>query len=637
MEYLRSGNLEEKKYATSFTKPKAARYELYGIEEMIPNLWSPYKVAYDKDVAYGISHWEIIVKRENQKEYLLKETDFPRLHLHDIEDMFLLYLQNKLHHLKGDVQTDLVVALQFFIRITVLKHRVEDVQLGVESYQTKINLTRPQVLATGVDSKELYTIFYKPKGVIYESSNGKKCPMREDEVYKFRDATIMKVRDELKYQLHNFRLGYNEDMLTRPCVQDEAYQGRLFDNFQDEGKYEHAGLKVTRLQDNEEIMWSSLKRLTKTSQDVPSRLLCQGIGQSRIADRRGEPAPTSHFVGTNEALNGLGYNLNPKQLEPITHCLKEPLPRTTDVNSSEMSEELKARIESNRLKALERVVARKRALETEASKAIRATAIHVVNNLSDDATTKFPKATQMAEGGGLNIGSLKAFNLAFLQKWRWRLYSSPNALWVKIIKALHEQEGGFDNHGCKFNSTWARIVGSSNYLHSKDIIPLNSFRFQARLYRLEHDKDCLIINRIDNGPWSWNWSRTDIGVRNTAYLSDMFLEISLVDTHAVEDYCLCSMLNDGLFSIEVARRIIDSKLLPSLVPSTSWDKILPRKVNIFIWGLSLDRLSHRLNLSSRGIAIPKISCSSYNGNMESSNHVFFACDISMEVWRLVRN
>ncbi|GKD61564.1 hypothetical protein Tco_1299073, partial [Tanacetum coccineum] len=57
LECLRSGNLEENKYATSFTKPKAARYELYGIEEMIPNLWSPSKVAYDKDVAYGISHW----------------------------------------------------------------------------------------------------------------------------------------------------------------------------------------------------------------------------------------------------------------------------------------------------------------------------------------------------------------------------------------------------------------------------------------------------------------------------------------------------------------------------------------------------------------------------------------------------
>nr|GEY62585.1 RNA-directed DNA polymerase, eukaryota [Tanacetum cinerariifolium] len=128
-----------------------------------------------------------------------------------------------------------------------------------------------------------------------------------------------------------------------------------------------------------------------------------------------------------------------------------------------------------------------------------------------------------------------------------------------------------------------------------------------------------------------NWSRIDVGVRNMAYLCDMLLEISLVDTHPVEDSCLWSMENDSLFSVGVSRRIIDSKLLPSLVPSTSWDKILPRKVNIFIWRLSLDRLPHRLNISSCGIDIPKISCSSCNGNMESSNHIFFACDIAMEV------
>ncbi|GJU71692.1 hypothetical protein Tco_1263097 [Tanacetum coccineum] len=53
----------------------------------------------------------------------------------------------------------------------------------MESYQTKLNLTNPQVSAPGVDRTEPYTIFYKPKGVTYESRNGKRCLMREDEVY----------------------------------------------------------------------------------------------------------------------------------------------------------------------------------------------------------------------------------------------------------------------------------------------------------------------------------------------------------------------------------------------------------------------------------------------------------------------
>ncbi|GKE82192.1 hypothetical protein Tco_1552192, partial [Tanacetum coccineum] len=41
------------------------------------------------------------------------------------------------------------------------------------------------------------------------------------------------------------------------------------------------------------------------------------------------------------------------------------------------------------------------------------------------AWVKWPIILNSFDKGGLNIGSLKAFNLALLQKWRWRLLSSP--------------------------------------------------------------------------------------------------------------------------------------------------------------------------------------------------------------------
>ncbi|GKA71975.1 arginine--tRNA ligase, chloroplastic/mitochondrial [Tanacetum coccineum] len=44
---------------------------------------------------------------------------------------------------------------------------------------------------------------------------------------------------------------------------------------------------------------------------------------------------------------------------------------------------------------------------------------------------------------------------------------------------------------------------------------------------------------------------------------------------------------------------IDQNILPTLAHATTWDKSIPRKVNVFMWRLSLDRLPHRLNLSSR--------------------------------------
>ncbi|GJW32047.1 hypothetical protein Tco_0052079 [Tanacetum coccineum] len=55
LEYLKTEN-KEKKYVVSLTKPKAARYELEGLEEMIPKLWSSSKVKYDLNTALKIHH-----------------------------------------------------------------------------------------------------------------------------------------------------------------------------------------------------------------------------------------------------------------------------------------------------------------------------------------------------------------------------------------------------------------------------------------------------------------------------------------------------------------------------------------------------------------------------------------------------
>ncbi|GKE47819.1 hypothetical protein Tco_1479077 [Tanacetum coccineum] len=56
LEYLKGGSLR-KKYTTSITKTKAAKYDIPGIEDMVPLLWSPIKVAYDRHAVWGTSHW----------------------------------------------------------------------------------------------------------------------------------------------------------------------------------------------------------------------------------------------------------------------------------------------------------------------------------------------------------------------------------------------------------------------------------------------------------------------------------------------------------------------------------------------------------------------------------------------------
>ncbi|GKC21866.1 hypothetical protein Tco_1024016 [Tanacetum coccineum] len=231
----------------STTKSKAARYELKGIKDMVPNLWSPIKVVYDRYAFLGISHWrtkrqnfygyitkmvpkhdvystkrilsiisvkmnewyrygyleEIVVKRADQKLYTFKEGDFKRLHLNDIEDMLLLVVQNKLHNLDTNVV------------------------LGVESYQKKLNLTKPRTRDVDMSRRPAYTTLSNPQGVIYEDKLKRKRFMHVGELYKFSDGTLISVRDTLDQMLHELHLGYNTAMRGRQWTRLDQQRTRI--------------------------------------------------------------------------------------------------------------------------------------------------------------------------------------------------------------------------------------------------------------------------------------------------------------------------------------------------------------------------------------------------------------------------
>nr|GEU70822.1 retrovirus-related Pol polyprotein from transposon TNT 1-94 [Tanacetum cinerariifolium] len=153
MEYLKSSD-PERTYTTSITKTKVAQYEIKGIEDMLNkfskhNVYSTKKILRVKSVSVKKLHRyghlkEIVVKRVDRQFYKFKEGDFVDLHLNDIKHMLLLVVQHKQFHLIDSDIVDFIMALCMFTRSLVIKKRVEDLQLGVESYQKKLNITPPQ-------------------------------------------------------------------------------------------------------------------------------------------------------------------------------------------------------------------------------------------------------------------------------------------------------------------------------------------------------------------------------------------------------------------------------------------------------------------------------------------------------------
>ncbi|GJT47915.1 hypothetical protein Tco_0974072 [Tanacetum coccineum] len=124
----------------------------------------------------------------------------------NIEDMYVLKVQGKLHHLKVEYENDFINALLLYIRRVVIKNRIKDTQLGVESYQCTLNLTKPKLYISGIDHKIPYTTIGTEKRVVYIKYTMKSLMLRK-EVHKFCDGTLMKVQDNLQKILKENRLG----------------------------------------------------------------------------------------------------------------------------------------------------------------------------------------------------------------------------------------------------------------------------------------------------------------------------------------------------------------------------------------------------------------------------------------------
>ncbi|GJV08946.1 hypothetical protein Tco_1346602 [Tanacetum coccineum] len=130
-------------------------------------------------------------------ERLFQEDDFKRLRRQDIEDMLLLLVQGKLTNLNLDERFALNVALRMYTRCIVIQECVEDLQLAVESYQKKINLSRPDLYSSDLRKMTPYTAYHDIQGIISQDDMDIYRLMHTDELHKFSDCTLNHVRTAL--------------------------------------------------------------------------------------------------------------------------------------------------------------------------------------------------------------------------------------------------------------------------------------------------------------------------------------------------------------------------------------------------------------------------------------------------------
>ncbi|GKC69117.1 hypothetical protein Tco_1115000 [Tanacetum coccineum] len=229
-----SGGVSSRTYSTSVTKTKAADYvNIKWIENLVPSsIWSEVPVSYDKIIVvtklqivewHGYKHLDwITIRRADDKLYLFMEGDFKRLRLQDIEDMLILLVQGKLTNLKVEERLAFSVTLRMFTRCIIIQRRIEDLQLGVESYQKKLNITKPDTYRPDLRRREAYTAYPNPRGFIYHNRDKKNRLMRLDELYKFCDGTLNYVRTALDDRLKGIQMKYLPQTIWRNSDKERA-------------------------------------------------------------------------------------------------------------------------------------------------------------------------------------------------------------------------------------------------------------------------------------------------------------------------------------------------------------------------------------------------------------------------------
>ncbi|GJX97357.1 reverse transcriptase domain, reverse transcriptase zinc-binding domain protein [Tanacetum coccineum] len=206
--------------------------------------------------------------------------------------------------------------------------------------------------------------------------------------------------------------------------------------------------------------------------------------------------------------------------------------------------------------------------------------------------------------GGLNIGSLKAKNLALLGKWWWRfMVEGKESLWGKVIRCIHGSNGGLDSDlglGSRVRRLWE--MGKTRYF--------------GMTYGLRE----------------WNWVRNPRG-----RMEGEMIELNNILTN-VSVYQDCrdkwKYDEDGGVKVKMLTTMIEEYTINigNNNQATLWNKLLPKKVNTFIRRALKCRLPVRVELDKRGIDLHTILCPWCDNHQEIVDHGLVLCDEVQKVW-----
>ncbi|GKE26730.1 hypothetical protein Tco_1442114, partial [Tanacetum coccineum] len=104
----------------------------------------------------------------------------------------------------------------------VIRRSVEDIQLGIKSYQKKLNFTKLDTYRSDLKRKTPFITYSNPKGFIYQNKDKKNKLICIDKLHKFSDDTLNDVRSALDDILKRIQMEYLPQTVWRNVDKERA-------------------------------------------------------------------------------------------------------------------------------------------------------------------------------------------------------------------------------------------------------------------------------------------------------------------------------------------------------------------------------------------------------------------------------
>nr|GEV18344.1 hypothetical protein [Tanacetum cinerariifolium] len=156
-------------------------------------------IGYDKHALWGVSHWGC--KRQQFYGFTANR-----------ESARDVYSKRRI----------IAVTELKIVECIVIQRHVEDLQLGVKSYQKKLNLTKSDSHRYDLKHKKTYTAYSNPQGFVFHNKDKRNRLMRINELHKFSVGTLTDVRTALDDRLKGIRMQYLPQSIWRKSDKDRA-------------------------------------------------------------------------------------------------------------------------------------------------------------------------------------------------------------------------------------------------------------------------------------------------------------------------------------------------------------------------------------------------------------------------------